>query len=177
MVQSDGSLATLSPLAWQLYQLGSGRTMSTVREVSASAVASLRTAKTPAGGADWPAEGFSSITANDRACALLSASGGGTVLATAPASAKATAGVTVQAGHGALVDAAGRGAGSAGMLTLVDATGTAFALPGADDETVARLGYAPDDVGTIEQSWIALLKSGPELSASAAGATSTASAG
>ncbi|WP_052357895.1 type VII secretion protein EccB [Leifsonia aquatica] len=177
VVQSDGSLATLSPLAWQLYQLGSGRTMSTVREVSAAAVAGLRTAKTPAGGADWPADGFTSLTTSDRACALLSASGGTTVLATTPVSTKATPGVTVQAGHGALVDAAGRGAGSAGMLTLVDATGTAFALPGADDETVKRLGYATDDVGTVEQSWIALLTSGPELTTSAAGATSTASAG
>ncbi|UAJ80487.1 type VII secretion protein EccB [Leifsonia sp. ZF2019] len=176
VVQGDGSLATLSPLAWQLYQLGSGRTMSTVREVSAASVAGLRTAKAPAGGADWPAEGFTSLTASDRACALLSASGT-TVLATAPASAKATSGVTVQAGHGALIDAAGRGAGSAGMLTLVDATGTAFALPGADDETVKRLGYTPDEVGTVEQTWIALLHSGPELSTSAAGATSSASAG
>ncbi|MFK3671705.1 type VII secretion protein EccB [Leifsonia aquatica] len=179
VVQPDGALATLSPLAWQLYQLGSGRTMTAVRDVSASAVASLHTAKAPAGGADWPAEGFTSITSGDRACALLSADSGGTrtVLATAPSSRTATAGVTVQAGHGALVDAAGRGSGSAGMLTLVDATGTAFALPGANDETVKRLGYAPDDVGTIEQSWVALLKSGPELSTSAAGATSTASAG
>ena len=167
VVQPDGALATLSPLAWQLYQLGSGRTMAAVRDVSAAAVAGLHTAKAPAGGADWPA------------CALLSTDSGGTrtVLATAPASRKASAGVAVQAGHGALVDAAGRGSGSAGMLTLVDATGTAFALPGADDETVKRLGYTPDDVGTIEQSWVALLKSGPELSTSAAGATSTASAG
>lgn len=179
VVQTDGALATLSPLAWQLYQLGSGRTMSAVRDVSAAAVAGLHTAKAPAGGADWPAEGFTSITANDRACALLTADGDGTrtVLATAPSSQKARTGVTVQAGHGALVRAAGRGSGSAGMLTLVDATGTAFALPGADDETVKRLGYAPDDAGTIEQSWVALLKSGPELSASAAGATSTATAG
>ena len=176
VVQPDGALATLSPLAWQLYQLGSGRTMAAVRDVSAAAVAGLHTAKAPAGGADWPADRF---TASDRACALLSTDSGGTrtVLATAPASRKASAGVAVQAGHGALVDAAGRGSGSAGMLTLVDATGTAFALPGADDETVKRLGYTPDDVGTIEQSWVALLKSGPELSTSAAGATSTASAG
>lgn len=179
VVQPDGALATLSPLAWQLYQLGSGRTMSAVRDVTAAAVAGLRTAKTPAGGIDWPGAGFTSITASDRACALSTSEGGAprSVLATAPASQKATAGVSVQAGHGALVDAAGRGSGSAGMLTLVDATGTAFALPGADDETVKRLGYTPDDVGTIEQSWVALLKSGPELSASAAGATSTASAG
>lgn len=177
VVQSDGSLATLSPLAWQLYQLGSGRTMSAVRDVSAAAVAGLRTAKAPAGGVDWPADGFTSITSGDRACALLDADGSmtRTVLATAPASTKATAGVTIQAGHGALVDAAGRGSGSAGMLTLVDATGTAFALPGADDETVQRLGYQPDDVGTIEQSWIALLSSGPELSTAGAGAISAAS--
>lgn len=179
VVLSDGSLATLSPLAWQLYQLGSGRTMSAVREVSAAAVAGLRTAKAPAGGADWPGDGFTSITAQDRPCGLLESDGAGTrtVLATAPAAQKAASGTTVQAGHGALVDASGRGNGSAGMLTLVDATGTAFALPGADDETVKRLGYMPEEVGTVEQSWIALLASGPELSTSAAGATSTASAG
>jgi type VII secretion protein EccB len=180
LVQPDGSLATLSPLAWQLYQLGSGRNTSTVRDVPAAAVAGYKTAEKPAGGTDWPRDGFTALTGSERPCALLTAGDDGrptTVLAAAAAGRELKAGVSVQAGHGALVRAAGRGAGSAGMLTLVDATGTAYALPAATAETVRRLGYADSAVGTVEQSWVALLKDGPELTSERAGQTSDAAAG
>lgn len=172
LVQPDGSLAALSPLAWQLYQLGSGKNLALVREVPAAAVAQLKTAAQAAGSQDWPHTGFTALPSAERACALLSADGARstrTVLASAPVERPAARGITVQPGHGALILSAGRGAGSAGMLTLIDATGTAYALPGGDSEIVKRLGYTQTDVGAVEQSWIALLQSGPELTSTAAG--------
>ncbi|MFE1646750.1 type VII secretion protein EccB [Microbacterium sp. P01] len=174
VILDDGTLAELTPLAWQLYQLGSGQNTGTVSEVTAAEARALPTARQPAGGADWPRAGFTSIDTTTRACALLThdAQGAHTVLATQPTTDAATAGVRVQAGHGALVAAGGRGDQSTAMLTLVDATGTAYALPGATEETIKRLGYDPDaDVGSAGQDWIALLASGPALTEAAAGTT------
>ncbi|WP_029144849.1 type VII secretion protein EccB [Microbacterium luticocti] len=172
LITDAGELAALSPLAWQLYQLGDGPSVHAPTEVSAAQVSGLPTARTPAGGADWPKQGFTALAGDQRACALLTHDGQApqTVLAAQPTSAEAAAGVQVKGGSGALVEA-GAGAGSSRMLTLIDATGTAFALPGADAETVARLGYGSDDVRTIEAGWIDLLPAGPALSTEAAGKT------
>lgn len=172
LVQADGTLAALTPLAWQLYQLGSGSSLgSEVTEVSASAIAGLATAARPAGGEDWPAEAFPAIDADQRVCATLVAREGQavTALATQDAQAENRAGVRVQPGSGALVRAGGRGEQNTALVTIVDATGTAFALPGADDETIRRLGYAPGDVDGVPDGWTALLPSGPALTAEAAG--------
>lgn len=173
LVQADGTLGELSPLAWQLYQLGSGQANGDEREVTAAAVQGLRTSATPAGGAAWPRDGFTSIEPDDRPCALLTHDGGQprTVLATRPRSEQAVAGARVDAGHGSLVRAGGRGEQASGIVTLVDATGTAFALPGATRETVQRLGYRASDIGTVDESWIALFGTGPALTEEAAGRT------
>ncbi len=173
LVQADGKLAALTPLAWQLYQLGGGTSEPT--EVSASDVADLGTTARPAGGADWPDDGFRSIDADQRACAVLQDEGGGvrTVLAAQPSSDETAAGVHVAAGSGALVRAGGRGEQSTGIVTLVDATGTAYALPGATEETVNRLGYQLSDIGLAGDVWIDLLGTGPALTEEAAGLSPT----
>ncbi|KAA9132170.1 type VII secretion protein EccB [Microbacterium caowuchunii] len=170
LVQSDGTLAELTPLAWRLYQLGEAGGDDAI-EVSGAEVAGLETTARPAGGADWPVDGFRSIAPEERACALLVGDGAQahTVLATRPAGAEIRAGVHVEPGTGALVRAGGRGAQSTGIVTLVDATGTAFPLPGADEETVNRLGYAVSDIGLAGDVWIDLLATGPALTAEAAG--------
>lgn len=172
LITADGELATLSPLAWQLYQLGDGPSVHAPTEVSAAQVSGLPTAAEPAGGADWPNDGFTALPTDQRACALLTHAGSQptTVLATQPGSASAAVGVHIEPGTGALVQAQA-GTDSSRMLTLVDATGTAFALPGATDETVARLGYASDDVGAVDATWTALLPTGPALTTEAAGKT------
>ncbi|WP_159501984.1 type VII secretion protein EccB [Microbacterium sp. 18062] len=174
LVQSDGTLAALTPLAWQLYQLGGGRSGS-VEEVSQADVAGLETTARPAGGADWPVDGFRSIDAEERACALLADDGAQvrTVLATQPVADAVTAGVHVDADAGALVRAGGRGDQSTGLVTLVDATGTAYALPGATEETVNRLGYELDDIGRAGDVWIDLFGTGPALTEGAAGLSPT----
>ncbi|MEZ5189255.1 MAG: type VII secretion protein EccB [Microbacterium sp.] len=114
-----------------------------------------------------------------RPCALLVRDGDGarTTLAEQPTDAEASAGVRVEAGHGALVRAGGRGTQAASLLTLIDATGTAYALPGATAETVKRLGYTTGDIGTADQAWIALLRTGPALTEEAAGQTPSGGGG
>lgn len=172
LITPDGQLAPLSPLAWQLYQLGDGPSVHAPTEVTAAAVRGLPTSRTPAGGADWPEKGFTEMPEGQRPCALLAKDGTATrtVLATQPTTADATAGVRVTPGSGALVYA-GAGADSARMLTLVDATGTAYALPGATADTVARLGYTTKDVGRVDAAWTSLLPAGPALTTAAAGKT------
>ncbi|MFJ4037198.1 type VII secretion protein EccB [Microbacterium sp. NPDC090007] len=170
LVQTGGVLEALSPLAWQLYQLGSGSALGgQVTEVTADEIRSLPTAAQGLGD-DWPRVGFETVAAGQRPCAVLQPGEGQavTALATQPSSTAVAAGVRVDPSHGALVRSGGRGDQNASVLTLVDATGTAFPLPGATDETVARLGYRPGDVGAIADGWTALLPTGPSLSESAA---------
>lgn len=172
LLGNDGGLVKLSPLAWQLYQLGSGRNTGQVQDVTASQVGKLQNSPTSVGGSDWPSIGFTAIAADQRPCALLQHDSSGrpqTVLATQAQTQKVTAGVRVSAGHGSLVRAGGIGAQNSSMLTLIDATGTAYALPGAGAGTVTQLGYTATEVGTVDTAWIRLLPSGPALSAAAAG--------
>jgi len=169
LVQSDGTLAELTPLAWQLYQLGGQN--SEVREVSQAETGGLPSAAKRAGGADWPTESFTAIDTDDRPCAALIGDNTQTrtVLATQPRSETATAQVRVTAGAGALVRSGGRGDQNTALVTLVDATGTSYALPGATEETIARLGFTPSDIGSAADVWIDLLRTGPALTEQAAG--------
>jgi len=178
LVQPNGTLAALSPLAWQLLQLGTGRGTGTVVDLSASAIASLQTSSTPEGSADWPSSAFTPLTSTERPCAVLTTRDGATdtVLGAQSTSVVAANGVHVDAGHGALVYAGGSGAQNSHLLTLIDGTGTAYALPGATGETIKRLGYASGDVGTAPQSWVRLFGAGPALTSAAAGQTHSAGA-
>ena len=178
VVREGRTLSPLTPLAWQLYQLGSGLGADAVLNVTAAQVAGLPTGD-PVGSADWPKDAFTPLADDTRPCALLVRDGDGarTTLAEQPTDAEASAGVRVEAGHGALVRAGGRGTQAASLLTLIDATGTAYALPGATAETVKRLGYTTGDIGTADQAWIALLRTGPALTEEAAGQTPSGGGG
>ena len=179
LVETGGALTSLTPLAWQLYQLGSGSALNgKVVEVTGAEIAALPTSKLVKG-QDWPAKGFDTIAKGQRLCASLAPGEkqSTTVLATQSSAIATSAGITVEPSHGALVRAGGRGDQSTSLLTLVDATGTAYPLPGATDETLARLGYSPGDVGAISDGWTALLRTGPALSEEAAGKTPDASSG
>lgn len=170
LVQTGGVLETLSPLAWQLYQLGSGSALKgEVTEVTGSEIRGLPTAAKGVGD-QWPTSGFETVETGQRPCAVLVGAEGQavTALATQPTSTSVSPGVRVDPSHGALVRAGGRGDQNSSVLTLVDATGTAYPLPNAGDETIARLGYSTDDIGSIADGWTALLTTGPSLSESAA---------
>ena len=176
VVQADGSLATLSPLAYQLYLIGTGSLSGTAAEVNAATIEQMHNAG-PAGAKDWPTSTLTSLADDANACALSTSTDGqpGTTLALSTAT-TATAGVQVDAGAGALVRAGGPGEQSAGTIYLVDATGTAFPVE-PDAETLARLGYTPSNVGRVTAGWIALLPVGPKLSTPAAGESVLATSG
>ncbi|NTW39459.1 MAG: type VII secretion protein EccB, partial [Cellulomonadaceae bacterium] len=170
LLQADGSLAPLSPVAYSLYMLGTGSQLGPAVDVAPGDIAGLSNAGALAGGADWPTTTLTSLDDDATVCALSADDGNQTwsELATiARPGTEALPYVSVEAGHGALVRAVGRGEAAASELYLVDATGTAF--PVTDDaETVARLGYAEDEIGLVPAAWIALLPVGPGLSAEAA---------
>lgn len=173
LVQTGGVLVRLTPLAWQLYQLGSGSALGTsVTEVSIDETRNLPTA-TQDLGQDWPETAFDTVAAGQRPCAVLEGGEGQavTALATQPTSTAVTAGVQVEPSHGALVRAGGRGDQNSSVLTLVDATGTAYPLPSASEEVISRLGYSTDDVGAVADGWTALLATGPSLTEGAAQTT------
>ncbi len=111
LVQTGGVLEALSPLAWQLYQLGSGSALGgQVTEVTADEIRSLPTAAQGLGD-DWPRVGFETVPSGQRPCAVLQPGEGQavTALATQPASTAVSSGVRVDPSHGALVRAGRRG--------------------------------------------------------------------
>lgn len=173
LVRADGTLAALSPLAYQLYLLGTGAGHAGPTDVGAAELAGLANAHAPAGGASWPTHVLTATDAARSVCALARRDGQESVTTLATAAKKPAAGrtVTVDTGAGALVLAVGEGTQTLGTLYLVDATGTAFPVVG-DSETLARLGYTTHDVATIGSGWISLLAVGPALSTSSAGGTS-----
>jgi type VII secretion protein EccB len=164
VVDADGALAPLTPLAAALYALGSGADVGEPRSLTAGDTGSVASAEEPVSPADWPDEVPAMPAADEAPCVVLAPTGEVLSLA-APAVDKG--GVRVEPGSGALVRGAGA-EGAAGETWFVDETGTAFALPGADEEVLARLGYASDDVRLVPPAWVALLPTGPALTIEAA---------
>jgi len=175
LVTDDGTLAPLSPLAYQLYLLGSGALLGDAQDVSSAELKSLPTATDPAGGLDWPTEPLTALAGDAVPCAVLSHNEAGD-----PSTSFATLvddeeqldeGVTVSPGGGALVRVGGSSASGAGLVYLVDESGTAYPVPGADSDLIGRLGYKNRDVDLLPQAWLQFLPAGPELTESAAGSS------
>jgi type VII secretion protein EccB len=173
LVSADGELASLSPLAYQLYLLGSGAFLGGETDVSPAEVRGLPNAANPAGGLDWPTEPLTALARDAAPCAVLGHDETGQ-----PQTAFATlddqndlgdTGVTVAVGGGALVRVGGSTASDAGLVYLVDESGTAYPVPGADADIVGRLGYDIDDVALLPAAWLQFLAAGPELTETAAG--------
>jgi type VII secretion protein EccB len=168
VVDQDGNLAPLGALALPLYELGSGQDAAVVQK-SAADVAGVRTATQPVAPADWPQVAPVAVPDERSACARLTTTGDDVqvALVTTAADPDAVAGVLVAPGGGALVRAATT-AGGAGGVSLVDESGTAFPVPDASDEMLARLGYTPSQVTRVPPAWTALLPAGPALTEDAA---------
>lgn len=183
LLTEDGELAALSPLAYQLYLLGSGAVLGTEREVSPSELATIATAAEPAGGPDWPTYIVPALADGATPCAVLAHDDAGrpiTTLATPRTAGELDAtdgGVSVSVGSGALVRVGGTAGTDSGLLYLIDESGTAFPVPGADSDIIGRLGFAGKDVAAVPQSWIQFLPVGPELTVEAAGTTPAAASG
>ena len=175
VITADGELSRLTPLAYQLYLLGTGDEFGSAVDVSPADLAGLPDATAPAGGADWPTDALEALPSTETPCALLGHDEAGverTVLAGADATAELPDGdaTRVAIGAGALV----RSGTGAGLVHLIDATGTSYAVPGADEDILGRLGYDEDDVSEISAGWLQFLPAGPELTVEAAGSTPAA---
>lgn len=173
LVTPQGELSSLSPFAYQMYLLGTGVILEGERPVSPGEIAALPTAATSAGGDDWPADVLAPVVPDSSLCAVLTHDATGepsTVLAETSALA-AQPGVTVATRHGALVEAGGSTELSRRALQIIDESGTAFAIPGATEDTLGRLGYTEDDVSTSTSAWMQFFAMGPELTVEAAGST------
>ncbi|MDQ4215268.1 type VII secretion protein EccB [Microbacterium sp. ASV81] len=172
VLTADGKAAPLTPLAYQLYLLGSGAAGGTVKDLPPAQLAALPTGAA-AGGSDWPANPLTPLAADAAPCALLDKDAE-TVLAasTAPLPDDRRT-PSVRVGTGALVRI---GEGSAALHMLIDGSGTAYAVPGGTD-AVQRLGYAAGDVGRAPDAWIQFFPAGPALSSAAAGRTPSAASG
>lgn len=173
LVTPDGELAALSPLAYQMYLLGTGVLLGGEREVTPGEIAAIDTADATPRASDWPAEILTPVAVDSTLCAILTHNtAGDPVTQLGEASAAPTElGVEVALRRGALVAAGGSTDHSVRGLQLVDETGTAFAVPGATEDTLARLGYTVDDVSAVSSAWMQFFASGPELTESAARST------
>jgi type VII secretion protein EccB len=175
LITENAELAELSPLAYQLYLLGTGQTLGEVREASPADLADLP--NEVAGGNDWPTTALTPLATDGNTCALLTHVDGEprTVLATLREDSQEDArkiGVTVERGHGALVYT---GSPESRFAYLVDEAGTAYSIPAISDDILARLGYKEKDLQQVTAPWLAFMSVGPALDQEAAGKTPKAS--
>ena len=180
LMTADGELAQLSPLAYQLYLLGTGADLGGEQDVSPAEIAALPTAAAPAGGIDWPADTVAALENGAQPCAVLTHDDSAdphSTLGFATDDVVLTgdsAGVSVAVDGGALVRAGGEGAQGSGMVYLIDETGTAFPVPGANADIIAQLGYTLDDVERVPEAWVQFMPTGPSLTQDAARSTPVA---
>jgi len=180
LMTADGELAQLSPLAYQLYLLGTGADLGGEQDVSPAEIAALPTAAKPAGGLDWPADTVAALENGAQPCAVLTHDDSGDPHSTLGFAANDvvltgdSAGVSVAVDGGALVRAGGEGAQGSGMVYLIDETGTAFPVPGANADIIAQLGYTLDDVKRVPEAWVQFMPTGPSLTQDAARSTPVA---
>lgn len=170
LVTTDGAIEPLTPVAFEMYRLGSGAGVREV-EVQAAQIAQLEVRPQRATPVDWPAELPTPVETIP--CASLTAAPGrapevtlGTTDAAPPEGERGR--TVVDTGHGALVRAVSGSALNRGPVLAVDQTATAYAVEGADAEVLARLGYTPGDVTPVPQAWTELLRPGPVLGVEAA---------
>lgn len=170
LVTADGKLASLTPLAYRLYLLGTGTKLGEAAEVPVTDTIGVDSAPDSGYGTDWPADQLSPMAAESVSCAQLAPQEGGTartVLAAATTAPDA-GGVVITPRSGALVAAGGEGAEATREVVLVDELGTAYAIPNADEDVLSRLGYKTADVGAVPAAWMQFFAGGPDLTVEAA---------
>ncbi|MGO1507489.1 type VII secretion protein EccB [Microbacterium sp.] len=166
VVTSTGEAAPLTPLAYQLYLLGSGANAGAEHDVTPAEIAALPTGDV-AGGSDWPEAPLAALTDPQTPCALLDEEGRTVFAATDAELPAERETVKVAVGSGALVRV---GDGDTSGHALVDESGAAYAIPDGA-EAIGRLGYATDEVGAVPDAWLAYFAAGPALAIEAAGST------
>ena len=172
---ATGELARLSPLAYQLYLLGSGQEASE-KEVSPAEYGDVPTVSY-IGGEDWPTLPLKPLAAGESPCAVLTDDAHTVLGATTTPLPEERSTVDVKVGGGALVQVSAASDDAVGMAVLIDESGTAYAIPGAVAEQsaedaasgpIAQLGYSADDVGRVSDAWLEFFAAGPALTTEAA---------
>ena len=172
LIDGDGKLAAMSPLAYQLYLLGTGALLGGQRDVAPGDIVSLPNAAVAAGAADWPLDPLQPL-GDASPCGILShdADGVPSTALGATATAPVAPGVSVGVRRGALLAAGGAGTQASREVVLVDESGQAFSLPGADSDVLARLGYKGSDASVVTNAWMQFFVFGPDLTIAAAGSS------
>lgn len=170
VITSRGEAAPLTPLAFQLYMLGSGAAAGAEREVTAAEMAALPTGSN-AGGADWPTDPLIALADPLSPCALLDDEGRTVFAATNAGLPVDRASVMVEVDTGALVRV---GDGDSAAYSLIDESGIAYGVTDGA-EAITRLGYATDEADEIPDAWLAYFAAGPALAIDAAGRTPASS--
>ncbi len=178
VLDAKGDLAPLSPLAYELYLLGTGAELGEQVDVSPAQLRQLGNADKPAAPEDWPDKTAPALdVTRSGACAVLETTSGESsrIRLSIPTDTgklrNQPEGVTVSPAGGAIVRATNEGDTNKGNTFVVDSSGTAFPVPDADNEILARLGYKPSDRVEVPQSWMMLFAQGPNLTQEAAGST------
>jgi type VII secretion protein EccB len=177
VLTASGELAALSPFSYPLYLLGTGAQLGGEVEVTSAQLGSIPTASKAAQPADWPQDAVKPAAIDGRACAALGSADDGSehVFLGTPRGSSSDEKMFVTPGHGALARAVNTGETNSGIVYLITDSGTAFPIPDASDDVLARLGFSPDNVVDVPQSWIALFAEGPSLTVDAASSSPTAS--
>ena len=172
LVLNNGTVASLTPFAYQLYRIAGGPEAVDVSPVD---LAQFPDSSVEVSASDWPLDVLEPAALEaDSVCAILDTDGSapqanlGT--ATSPEElANTEQPILISPTGGAIVTAIGTGDPNGGQYYLVDGTGTAYPVPGANKDILGQLGFAEDDVTKVPQSWISLFVAGPALTAEAAG--------
>lgn len=185
LVMNDGSISHLDEVSYALYAIGKSDAQLEPVMLSASEFQRLTNADRSPLPPDWPRETLTMTDSTSAMCAALPLQQNGddaaarfytdsTIAHHAPADTaepqtdEANITTTIHGGAGALVRASIGGNSNSGTVYAIDATGTAYPLPGAQEETLKRLGYTNDDVHNVPRSWVDIFPTGVELTPQAA---------
>ncbi|ACQ81447.1 protein of unknown function DUF690 [Beutenbergia cavernae DSM 12333] len=169
VIDDAGELAPLTPFARAMYLIGPGGERAPI-EVTTNEISSIAT--TPEADSPvpqtWPT--LTPLPVEDGAapCALLtSGEDWSTALVAGPVPERT--GVAMAPGAGALARFVADPGTTSGPVRFIDENGTMYAITGEDQTgTLARLGYATDDVAVVPYAWGDLFAAGPNLSTAAA---------
>jgi type VII secretion protein EccB len=168
-------LAPVSPFAYALYTaVGPGASLTEVTDLSSGDIARIPAASLDTVPANWPEAAVTPFDGEGASCALLEATDDRlpVVRLAAPATDEVVyddevgASVQVDSGRGAVLRTTSGGVLSRGTVTLVDSSGTRYAVgsKGNEEDALNRLGYGEVAPVAVPLSWMDLFPAGPELS-------------
>ncbi len=174
IVTGDGRISPLTSTASRLYRISdSGALAGNPLKAKVADLASLEIDPQGVGASDWPDEVGAVIGPDDAPCAslVLGEEGAGSRLMAMPGGIDEDGAgpVEVAGGSGALVKATA--GGDLGAVLFVSDDGLRHGLGVDPTDSLARLGWRPEDVVAVPAAWTALVPEGIALTSDAAWAT------